>query len=50
LRMVGRLKLWKLQRGTDQDIKALYRIEREVVGVKSFVAYQMTILQIFELK
>jgi hypothetical protein len=24
LRMVERLKLWKLQRGTDQDIKALY--------------------------
>jgi hypothetical protein len=50
LRMVERLKLWKLQRGTDQDIKALYRIEREIVGVKSFVAYQTTILQIFELK
>jgi hypothetical protein len=39
LRMVERLKLWKLQRGTDQDIKALYRIKREIVGVKSFVAY-----------
>jgi hypothetical protein len=29
LRMVERLKLWKLQRGTDQDIKALDRIERD---------------------
>jgi hypothetical protein len=50
LRMVERLKLWKLQRRTDQDIKALDRIKREIVGVKSFVAYQTTILQIFELK
>ena len=48
--MVERLKLWKLQRGTNQDIKALYRIKREIIGVKSFVAYQTTILQIFELK
>jgi hypothetical protein len=50
LRMVKRLKLWKLQRGTDQDIKALYRIKREIVGVKSFVAYQTTILQILKPK
>jgi hypothetical protein len=50
LRMVERLKLWKLQRVTDQDIKALDRIEREIVGVKSSVADQTTILQFFELK
>ena len=50
LRMVERLKLWKLQRGTDQDIKALDRIEREIVGVKSSVAYQTTILQFFKPK
>jgi hypothetical protein len=50
LRMVERLKLWKLQRGTDQDIKALDRIEREIVGVKSSVAHQTTILRFFELK
>jgi hypothetical protein len=50
LRMVERLKLWKLQRGTDQDMKALDRIEREIVGVKSSAAHQTTILRFFELK
>jgi hypothetical protein len=39
LRMVERLKLWKLQRGTDQDIKALDRIEREIVWVRSSTAH-----------
>jgi hypothetical protein len=50
LRMVERLKLWKLQRGTDQDIKAIDRIEREIVRVRSSAAHQTTILQFFELK
>jgi hypothetical protein len=47
LRIVERLKLWKVQRGTDQDIKALDRIKREIVGVESSVAYQTTISQFF---
>jgi hypothetical protein len=50
LRMVERLKLWKLQRGTDQDIKALDQIERKIIGVKSSAAHQTTILRFFELK
>jgi hypothetical protein len=50
LRIVEILKLGKLQRSTDQDIKALDRIERGIVGVKSFAAHQTTILQFFELK
>jgi hypothetical protein len=51
LRIVKRLKLWKLQKGTDQVInKALDRIKREIIGVKSFVAHQTTNLQFFELK
>ena len=50
LRMVERLKLWKLQRGTNQDIKALDRIEREIIGIKSSTAHQTTILQFFKLE
>jgi hypothetical protein len=50
LRMVERLKLWKLQKGTDQVIKALDRIKREIVSVKSTAAHQTTILRFFELK
>jgi hypothetical protein len=50
LRMVERLKLWKLQRGTDQDIKALDRIEREIMGVRSSAAHQTTILQFLKPK
>jgi hypothetical protein len=50
LRIVERFKLWKLQKGTDQDTKALDRIKREIIGVKSSVAHQTTILQFFELK
>jgi hypothetical protein len=50
LRMVERLKLWKLQRGTDQDIRALDRIEREIIGVGSSTAHQTTILRFFKLK
>lgn len=43
LRMVERLKLWKLQKGTDQDIKALDRIEREIIRVEGSAAHQTTI-------
>jgi hypothetical protein len=50
LRIVESLKLWKLQRRTDQDIKALDRIEREIVRVRGSTAHQMTILRFFELK
>ena len=39
LRIVERLKLWKLQKGTDQDVKALDRIEREIIGVKGSIAH-----------
>jgi hypothetical protein len=40
LRIVKILKLWKLQKRTDQDIKALDRIEREIVGVRSSAAHR----------
>jgi hypothetical protein len=50
LRIIERLKLWKLQRGTDQDIKALDRIQREIVRLRSSTAHQTTILRFFELK
>jgi hypothetical protein len=39
LRMLERLKLRKLQRRTDQDIKVLDQIKKEIVKVKSSVAY-----------
>ncbi len=35
LRAIEVVKLWKLQKGTDHDIKALDRIEREIVRYKS---------------
>jgi hypothetical protein len=39
LRMLERLKLRKLQRRTGQDIKVLDQIKKEIVKVKSSVAY-----------
>jgi hypothetical protein len=39
LRAIETVKLWKLQKGTDHDIKALDRIEREIVQYKSSQAY-----------
>ena len=50
LRIVERLKLWKLQRGTDQDIRVPDRIEREIIGVRSSTAHQTTILRFLEPK
>jgi hypothetical protein len=50
LRIVERLKLWKLQRGTDQDIRALDRIEREIVGVRSSTDHQTTVLRFLKPK
>jgi hypothetical protein len=44
LRAIETIRLWKLQRGTDQDIKVLDRIEREVIRYKSSIAHQTTIL------
>ena len=44
LRAIETVKLWKLQKGTDHDIKALDRIEREIVRCKSSQAHQTTIL------
>jgi hypothetical protein len=48
LRAIETIRLWKLQRGTDQDIKVLDRIEREVVQYKSSIAHQTTILRFFK--
>jgi hypothetical protein len=50
LRAIETVKLWKLQKRTDHDIKALDRIEREIVQYKSSQAYQTTILQFFKPK
>ena len=50
LRAIETVKLWKLQKGTDHDIKALDRIEREIVQYKSSQAHQTTILQFFKPK
>jgi hypothetical protein len=50
LRAIEIVKLWKLQKGTDYGIKALDRIEREIVRYKSSQAYQTTILRFFEPK
>ena len=47
LRAIETVKLWKLQRGIDLDIKALDRVEREIVRYKSDQAYQTTILRFF---
>ena len=48
LRAIETVKLWKLQKGTDLDIKALDRIEREIVRYKSSQAHQTIILQFFK--
>ena len=48
LRAIETVKLWKLQKGTDHDIKALDRIEREIVRYKSSQAHQTTILRFFK--
>jgi DDE superfamily endonuclease len=48
LRAIETIRLWKLQRGTDQDIKVLDRIEREVIRYKSSIAHQTTILRFFK--
>ena len=50
LRAIETVKLWKLQKGTDHDIKALDRIEREIIRYKSSQAHQTTILQFFKPK
>ena len=50
LRAIETVKLWKLQKGTDHDIKALDRIEREIVRCKSSQAHQTTILRFFKPK
>jgi hypothetical protein len=47
LRAIGTVKLWKLQRGTDGDVKALGRIEREIVLYKSSIAHRPTVLRFF---
>jgi DDE superfamily endonuclease/Tc5 transposase DNA-binding domain len=48
LRAIETIRLGKLQRGTDQDIKVLDRIEREVVRYKSSIAHQTMILRFFK--
>ena len=48
LRAIETVKLWKLQKGTDHDIKALDHIEREIVRYKSSQAHQTTILRFFK--
>jgi hypothetical protein len=50
LRVIETVKLWKLKKGTDHDIKALDRIEREIVRCKSSQAHQTTILRFFQPK
>jgi hypothetical protein len=50
LRAIETAKLWKLQKGTDHDIKALDRIEREIIRYKSSQAHQTTILRFFKTK
>ena len=50
LRAIKTVKLWKLQKGTDRDIKALDRIKREIVRCKSSQAHQTTILRLFKPK
>ena len=47
LRAIETVKLQKLQKGTDLDIKALDRIEREIVRYKSDQTHQTTILRFF---
>jgi hypothetical protein len=42
LRAIETVKLWKLQKGTNHDIKALDRIEREIIRYKSSQAHQTT--------
>ena len=46
---IERLKLWKLQKGNRDDIKALDRVEREIVYHKSSVGNQTIILRFFKL-
>jgi hypothetical protein len=50
LRAIEKVKLWKLQKGTDHNIRALDGIEREIVQYKSSQAHQTTILRFFEPK
>ena len=50
LRAIEIVKLWKLQKGTDHDTKALDRIEREILRCKSSQAHQTTILRYFQPK
>jgi hypothetical protein len=50
LKYVEKLKLWKLQKGNNQDLQALDRIEREIVRHKSSTAPQTTIHRFFKLK
>ena len=50
LRAIEKVKLWKLQKGTDHNIKALDGIEREIVQYKSSQAHQTTILRFLEPK
>jgi len=45
---IERLKLWKLQKGNGDDIKALDRVEREIICHKSSVGNQTTILRFFK--
>jgi hypothetical protein len=50
LRAIETVKLWKLQKGTDHDIKALDHIEREIIRYKSSQAHQTTIFRFFKAK
>ena len=45
---IERLRLWKLQKGNRDDIKALDRVERETLCHKSSVGNQTTILRFFK--
>ena len=44
LRAIETVKLWKLQKGSDHDIKTVHRIEREIIRYKSSQAHQTIIL------
>jgi hypothetical protein len=48
LKCVELLKLWKLQKGNDQDLQALDRLGREIVRYKSSTAIQTTIYRFFK--
>ena len=45
---IEKLKLWKLQKGNNQDLQALDHLEREIVQYRSSTTIQTTIHRFFE--